>query len=469
MPSVQPLVLLVDDEEDLCLLMQMTLNRMGIQTHVAYNLTDAKKQLQQHSYEACLTDLNLPDGHGLDFVHFVTEHYPQTPIGVLTAYGNMDIAVAALKAGAFDFVSKPVNQLHLHQLIEKALQLSGQTETLPSALEEQLLIGRSPAIQQLRLHLNKIARSQAPVFIQGELGTGKEVVANLVHRLSARNTGAWITFNCDAIPASELEATLFGYKKGSFSGALQDKAGLLMAAKGGTLFIDEVGKLPLHTQAKLLQALQERRIRPLGATQEVDVDVRIITASHEDLAELVQQGLFRQDLFLCIHVMPLLLPPLREREEDIVLLAQHFIDAICKEWNIASRHLCEAAKQYLMQYNFPGNVRELRSMMERAITLSDDTTIELVHVKPNSKTLSNPNTLLSNNLPSNSSALPSNKLPSEGLEAYLEKIEKEVLMLALEQTHWNRTLAAKKLGMSFRSLRYRLKKFGLDCDDAEEE
>lgn len=467
MPQAQPLVLLVDDEEDLCLLMQMTLNRMGVQTHVAYNLTNAKIQLQQHRYDACLTDLNLPDGHGLDFVHFVTEHYPQTPIGVLTAYGNMDIAVAALKAGAFDFVSKPVNQLHLHQLIEKALQLSTNVETPASSLEEQLLVGRSAAIQELRLQLKKIARSQAPVFIQGELGTGKEVVANLVHRLSARSNGPWMAFNCDAIPANELEATLFGYKKGSFAGALQDKAGLLMAAKGGTLFIDEVAKLPLHTQAKLLQALQERRIRPLGATQEVDVDVRIITASHQDLAELVQMGLFRQDLFLCIHVMPLLLPPLREREQDIVLLAEHFIDAICKEWDVTARHLSEAAKQYLMRYPFPGNVRELRSMMERAITLSDDTSIELAHVQPATKILSS--SPISNTNGNGNNGLAANKLPSEGLEAYLEKIEKDILMLALEQTHWNRTLAAKKLGMSFRSLRYRLKKFGLDSDDADEE
>ncbi len=466
MPPVQPLVLLVDDEEDLCLLMQMTLNRMGIKTHVAYNLTDAKQQLKQHSYDACLTDLNLPDGHGLDFVHFVTEHYPKTPIGVLTAYGNMDIAVAALKAGAFDFVSKPVNQLHLHQLIEKALQLSGNTETQQSTLEEQLLVGRSPAIQQLRLHLNKIARSQAPVFIQGELGTGKEVVANLVHRLSARANDPWITLNCDAIPANELESTLFGHKKGSFAGALQDKVGLLMAAKGGTLFIDEVGKLSLHMQAKLLQALQDRRIRPLGATQEVDVDVRIITASHENLAELVEQGLFRQDLFLCIHVMPLLLPPLREREQDIILLAEHLIDAICKEWNVTHRYLSDAAKEYLLRYNFPGNVRELRSMMERAVTLSDDTCITLEHVQPSGKLVCN--TPIANTNTANPHPAP-NKLPGEGLEAYLEKIEKDVLMLALEQTHWNRTLAAKKLGMSFRSLRYRLKKFGLDSDDVEEE
>lgn len=462
MSQTQPLVLLVDDEEDLCLLMQMTLNRMGIQTHVAYNLTQAKQQLLQHRYAACLTDLNLPDGHGLDFVHFVTEHYPHTPIGVLTAYGNMDIAVAALKAGAFDFVSKPVNQLHLHQLIEKALQLSGKADAQPTALEEQLLVGRSPCIQQLRLNLNKIARSQAPVFIQGELGTGKEVVANLVHRLSARSNDPWITLNCDAIPSQELDATLFGYKKGSFVGALTDKIGLIQAAKGGTLFIDEVDKLPAHTQTKLLQALQERRIRPLGALQDSDIDIRIITASHQDLAQLVQKGQFRQDLFLCIHVMPLTVPPLREREQDILLLAEQLIETICQDWQVATRRLSQSAQHYLLGYHFPGNLRELRSMLERAITLSDDTSIEQKHLQPSSPPPLNAGQHAT-------TSVVTHKLPSEGLEEYLEKIEKDILMLALEQTHWNRTLAAKKLGMSFRSLRYRLKKFGLDSDDVDEE
>ncbi|WP_436873009.1 sigma-54-dependent transcriptional regulator [Acinetobacter haemolyticus] len=473
MATKQPLVLLVDDEEDLCLLMQMTLARMGIKTHLAYRVEQAKKFFTEFQYDACLTDLNLPDGNGLDLVQHVTQNYPNTPIAVLTAYGNMDIAIAALKAGAFDFVSKPVNQVHLDQLIQKALnQPRPEQEAAETALENKLLIGRSAPIQQLRIALKKIARSQAPVFITGESGTGKEVVANLVHRLSNRSEGPFIAINCGAIPTELMESELFGHKKGSFTGATQDKQGLILSAHGGSLFLDEIAELPLNMQVKLLRAVQEKKIRPVGSDQEIDVDFRVISASHQDLELLVQQGRFRQDLFFRIHVMDIVLPPLRERGQDILLLANHFIQRICKEWELPAKTLSSRAEQFLLQQYFPGNVRELRNIIERAITLSDDEAIDLAHLQtaPLRSPISMPSA------PSysqeeveqpqyTSPSTSSKKLPPEGLERYLENIEKEVLLNALNLTHWNRTLAAKKLGMTFRSLRYRLKKFGLDTEE----
>ncbi|ATZ68417.1 sigma-54-dependent Fis family transcriptional regulator [Acinetobacter haemolyticus] len=475
MATKQPLVLLVDDEEDLCLLMQMTLARMGIKTHLAYRVEQAKKFFTEFQYDACLTDLNLPDGNGLDLVQHVTQNYPNTPIAVLTAYGNMDIAIAALKAGAFDFVSKPVNQVHLDQLIQKALNRPRpEQEAAETALENKLLIGRSAPIQQLRIALKKIARSQAPVFITGESGTGKEVVANLVHRLSNRSEGPFIAINCGAIPTELMESELFGHKKGSFTGATQDKQGLILSAHGGSLFLDEIAELPLNMQVKLLRAVQEKKIRPVGSDQEIDVDFRVISASHQDLELLVQQGRFRQDLFFRIHVMDIVLPPLRERGQDILLLANHFIQRICQEWELPAKTLSSRAEQFLLQQYFPGNVRELRNIIERAITLSDDEAIDLAHLQtaPLRSPISMPSA------PSysqeeveqpqyTSPSTSSKKLPPEGLERYLENIEKEVLLNALNLTHWNRTLAAKKLGMTFRSLRYRLKKFGLDTEEDE--
>ena len=471
----QPLVLLVDDEEDLCMLMQMSLSRMGVKTHVAHRLDEAKKALSTYSYDACLTDLNLPDGNGLQLLDWMNEHCPALPVAVLTAYGNMDIAIAALKAGAFDFVSKPINPKHLEQLLQKALN-KPLAEELSSqdALEHKMLIGESLPIQQLRKTLKKIARSQAPVFITGESGTGKEVVANLVHRLSNRNEGPFIAINCGAIPTELMESELFGHKKGSFSGATQDKQGLIQSAHGGSLFLDEIAELPLAMQVKLLRAVQEKRIRPVGSDCEIDVDFRVISASHQDLEALVQQGRFRQDLFFRIHVMDLVLPALRERGDDILLLAQHFIQKISHEWEIATKPLTERAKNFLLSQYYPGNVRELRNIIERAMTLCDDDQIDLQHLQSaplrqsaqfNSAPATNESAQLGAN--SNEQSVIPRKLPEEGLELFLENIEKEILMNALNLTHWNRTLAAKKLGMSFRSLRYRLKKFGLDTEDEE--
>ncbi|NNG76980.1 sigma-54-dependent Fis family transcriptional regulator [Acinetobacter sp. ANC 4277] len=466
----QPLVLLVDDEEDLCTLMQMSLSRMGIKTHIAHRLEQAKKRLSENEYDACLTDLNLPDGNGLQLVEWITQHSPALPVAVLTAYGNMEIAIAALKAGAFDFVSKPINQKHLEQLLQKALNKPIENfQSKEDRLEQKLLIGQSLPIQQLRITLNKIARSQAPVFITGESGTGKEVIANLVHRLSNRNEGPFIAINCGAIPTELMESELFGHKKGSFSGATQDKQGLIQSAHGGSLFLDEIAELPLTMQVKLLRAVQEKRIRPVGSDAEIDVDFRVISASHQDLEALVQQGRFRHDLFFRIHVMDLVLPPLRERGDDIILLAHHFIQKISQEWGIPQKQLTERARNFLLSQYYPGNVRELRNIIERAITLSDEDKIDLQHLQ--SAPLRYPTVTPLDHQQESTNAFRSDilvsakKLPDEGLELYLENIEKDILLNALNLTHWNRTLAAKKLGMSFRSLRYRLKKFGLDTDD----
>jgi len=471
MAEQQPLVLLVDDEEDLCLLMQMTLARMGIKTHLAYRVEQAKQLFTQFHYDACLTDLNLPDGSGLELVKHVSQTYSHTPIAVLTAYGNMDIAIAALKAGAFDFVSKPINQIHLDQLLKKALnQPKPEHEFGEKTLENDLLIGRSPPIQNLRIAIKKIARSQAPVFVTGESGTGKEVVANLIHRLSNRSEGPFIAINCGAIPTELMESELFGHKKGSFTGATQDKQGLILSAHGGSLFLDEIAELPLSMQVKLLRAVQEKKIRPVGSDQEIDVDFRVISASHQDLELLVRQGKFRQDLFFRIHVMDILLPPLRERGGDILLLANHFIQKVCMEWGISSKQLTTTAETYLLQQDFPGNVRELRNMIERAITLSDDECIDLTHLAPPLRGSSVNSQITTKPVNDTSTAITQTrpKLPMEGLERYLENIEKDILLNALDMTHWNRTLAAKKLGMTFRSLRYRLKKFGLDTELGEE-
>ena len=464
----RPLVLLVDDEEDLCLLMQMSLSRMGIDTHSAHCLNDAKKSLTEHQYDACLTDLNLPDGNGLQLLEWINLHCSGLPVAVLTAYGNMEIAISALKAGAFDFVSKPINQMHLNQLMQKALHVPQADAEVNLQLEHRMLIGDSDLIQKLREAIKKIARSQAPVFITGESGTGKEVVANLIHQLSNRSDCPFVAINCGAISDELIESELFGHIKGCFSGATQDKQGLIQSAHGGSLFLDEIAELPLSMQVKLLRAVQEKRIRPVGSDAEVDVDFRVISASHQDLELLVQQGRFRQDLFFRIHVMDLVIPPLRERGDDILLLAHHFIDKISQEWGTPPKPLTERAKDFLLHQYYPGNVRELRNIMERAITLSDDEKIDLPHLQSAPLRYASVSSLADQQAQPNLSAgglVSSKKLPEEGLELYLENIEKDILLNALNLTHWNRTLAAKKLGMSFRSLRYRLKKFGLDTDE----
>lgn len=470
--SLQPVVLIVDDEEDICFLLQMSLKKMGLQSEFVHTVAQAKKKLAKQSYQVCLTDFNLPDATGLDLVEYCATNCPNMPIAVLTAYGNMDIAISALKAGAFDFVNKPIQHKQLEQLLQKALNHSQHLLfSQQNSLESKMLIGDSQPIQQLKSSLKKIARSQAPVFIVGESGTGKEVVANLVHRLSHRSEGAFISVNCSAIPAELMESELFGHKKGSFAGATQDKQGLIVSAHGGSLFLDEVADLPLVIQVKLLQVIQDKKVRPIGSNQDIDVDFRLISSSQQDLDALVQQGKFRQDLYFRMVVMDLHLPPLRERGQDIIILAEYFLQKICQEWGIPQKTLHPDVKHFLLQQYFSGNVRELRNIIERAITLCDSHTIQLEHVqfhgmRQASATNHEPSAEAEPQSTSTDTSRPSTdikrSLPKEGLERYLEEVEKEIILTALDLTHWNRTLAARKLGMSFRSLRYRLKKFGLD-------
>lgn len=468
MSTQASLVLLVDDEYDLCLVMQMALSRIGIKTHIAHNLAQAKHFFNEYHYQACLTDLNLPDGSGLELVKYAIQHFPNTPIGVLTGYGNMEIAIAALKAGAFDFVAKPIQQQQLQQMIQRNLRPSMPALHQPRRPEKPILIGQSVEIEALRHAVKRIAHTATPVFIGGESGTGKEVVAQLIHQLSQRRNGPFIAINCAAMAEERIESILFGHQKGSFYGANQNKQGLLASAHGGTLFLDEIAELPLSLQAKLLRALPEQKIRPLGSDHEIALDFRILSASHQNLEGLVQQGKFRHDLFYRLHVFDLFLPPLRQRGLDILVLAAYFIEQLCLEWGIAQKQLTEHAQKFLLDYHYAGNVRELRNMIECALTRCDTEYIDIIHLQATHTELIQGNiptftqdtpTLIHPNQAAHSSA---SSIPEEGLPLFLLRIEREILLNTLSLTRWNRTLAAKKLRMSFRSLRYRLKKLGLD-------
>ena len=380
--------LIVDDEVDLCRLMQITLTKMGIKSDVAYTLAQARDYWNANSYDFCLTDLNLPDGSGLDLVKLVSSS-SSTPIAVITAHGSMDLAIEALKLGAFDFVNKPLELPRLRQLVNSALKVIRQdldakvasTRTPEQQLLDSRLIGHSAVMQTLKGTILKLARSQAPVFLSGASGTGKEVVARLIHDLSARRDGCFVPVNCGAIPSELMESEFFGHKKGSFTGAVADKQGLFQQASGGTLFLDEVADLPLAMQVKLLRAIQEKTVRAIGDTREIPVDIRILSATHKDLNQLVQSGAFRQDLYYRINVIELTLPALKARYEDIPALAQHFLAMIAEEWQLEQpAALSPAAYQRLQQHSFAGNVRELRNILERAITLSDSAIIEVTHL-----------------------------------------------------------------------------------------
>ena len=380
--------LVVDDEVDLCRLMQITLTKMGIKSDVAYTLAQAQAYWQANEYDFCLTDLKLPDGSGLELVKQVSGS-SSTPIAVITAHGSMDLAIEALKLGAFDFVNKPLELPRLRQLVESALKVIRQDADTKSANvrtpEQQLLddrlIGDSSVMHTLKNTILKLARSQAPVFLSGASGTGKEVVARLIHDLSARRDGSFVPVNCGAIPTELMESEFFGHKKGSFTGAVADKQGLFQQASGGTLFLDEVADLPLAMQVKLLRAIQEKNVRAIGDTREVPVDIRILSATHKDLSQLVHSGAFRQDLYYRINVIELKLPDLNARYDDIPALAQHFLALIAAEWQLDSpSELTEAAYQRLQQHAFAGNVRELRNILERAITLAETTLIDVCHL-----------------------------------------------------------------------------------------
>ena len=573
--------LIVDDEVDLCRLMQMTLKRMDIDARIAYDLATASSLLAEQTFDFCLTDLRLPDGSGLDLVKQISQHHPNTPVAVITAHGNMDLAIEALKLGAFDFVNKPLELPRLRQLVENALKAAADanaqtTASAPPDLFAGKLIGQSAAILQLKNTIQKLARSQAPVFLWGESGTGKEVVARLIHELSPRSQASFVAVNCGAIPAELMESEFFGHKKGSFTGATTDKDGLFQQANGGTLFLDEVADLPLTMQVKLLRAIQEKKVRPIGGTQEVAVDIRLLSATHKNLAKLVEAGEFRQDLYYRIHVIEVRLPSLNQRTDDILLLATHFLAQIYTDWQLDTQPvLTDAAKRALLNHRYLGNVRELRNILERAVTLADSAVIDVTHLqltpmeaaasqdtddhptnqhntskhdtskhtidkqdtdqqltdsqlstalpamptptdsKPSpqatvstryQQTAFNPTIQLTPNTLAAGTVLPTSPaptlqnahdnpapsqlgqqahqtdeptgvfaslsgvpltddgLPSEGLEAYLLQQERQLIIAALNQSDGNKTQAAKLLNMSFRSLRYRMKKLGLESD-----
>ena len=567
--------LVVDDEVDLCRLMQITLTKMGIKSDVAYTLSQARSYWQNNDYDFCLTDLKLPDGSGLELVKEISNS-SSTPIAVITAHGSMDLAIEALKLGAFDFVNKPLELPRLRQLVESALKVihqDNEAKTTPECSPEQKmlntrLIGDSAVMHPLKKTILKLARSQAPVFLSGESGTGKEVVARLIHDLSPRRDGSFVPVNCGAIPSELMESEFFGHKKGSFTGAVADKQGLFQQANGGTLFLDEVADLPLAMQVKLLRAIQEKTVRAIGDTKEIPVDIRILSATHKNLSQLVQNGAFRQDLYYRINVIELKLPTLNARRDDIPVLAEHFLAMIAQEWQLETPpSLTADACERLQHHNFAGNVRELRNVLERAVTLAETSLIDITHlglpemegdINPNSATSrdysehsgnhhakqsdqnsdettvaqplksqkdvvqpidkaaavkaeqvttnlhpyrtntqhypsmvqrpASQQTQTSNNATYHNDEeatilpiaqqevdekvdlkeLTDGQLPLQGLEHYLQEQEKQLIITALKQTGWNKTQAAKLLGTTFRSLRYRMKKLEIAEDEFEE-
>ena len=456
------LALIVDDEPDICELLELTLNRMDINTLAAGDLKTAYKLLNENNISICLTDMRLPDGNGIELVKKIQQQASHIPVAMISAHGNMDTAIEALKAGAFDFVSKPLELAELRNLVNSAIKLADKNldskETNSTLLEtpaqrsgsqkkSQLLLGESTPIKQTLKLIDKLAKSQAPVYISGESGTGKELAAKQIHLLSSRSDQPFIPVNCGAIPAELMESEFFGHTKGSFTGAIKDKEGLFQAAQGGTLFLDEVADLPLSMQVKLLRAIQEKAIRPVGAQKEEKIDVRIISATHKNLKQLVDDGIFRQDLFYRINVIELPMPQLRERKSDILLLAKIFLKRLAPSGQ--NYRLSESALVALQNYHFPGNVRELENILERAVALCDQQRIEIEDLSLQttaSEATKKTDTLTEARLQDSSSPLQS--------EVHIKQ--------ALEQTRWNRKAAAELLGMTYRQLRYKLKKMGLD-------
>ncbi len=447
--------LVVDDEPDIRELLDITLSRMEIDCSTAATVGEAKELLQSCSFNLCLTDMSLPDGNGIDLVNWMQTNCPDTPVAVITAYGSMDAAISALKCGAFDFVSKPVELPRLRELVQSALRLPGKEETTEDtdAGDGNLLLGESPEIEHLRRQARKVARSQAPVYISGESGSGKELVARLIHEQGPRRDKPFVPVNCGAIPDELMESEFFGHRKGSFTGANENKDGLFQAAHEGTLFLDEVADLPIAMQVKLLRAIQEKAVRPVGASSEVNVDVRILSATHRNLAELVEKGEFRQDLFYRINVIELRVPPLRERPSDIPLLARQILDQLAREYELEPVELADDAMAALQAYHFPGNVRELENILERAFTLSEGNLIRAEELQMKATSLTPTN---------GDSTVPEAPEGEIDLENYLETIERRTIEKALEATRWNKTAAARRLGISFRALRYRLKKLGME-------
>ena len=435
-------ILVVDDEPDIRELLELTLVRMGLDVETVGSIAEAKERLKNDHFDLCLTDMRLGDGEGLDLVRHITAQAADVPVAVITAYGSAENAVAALKAGAFDYVSKPVGLEQLRALVRAALSLPERSEAGPA--KDKRLLGESAPFIQVRAMIAKLARTQAPVYISGESGTGKELAARLIHENGARREKPFVPVNCGAIPENLMESEFFGYKKGAFTGAAEDREGFFRAASGGTLFLDEVADLPLPMQVKLLRAIQEKRVRKVGATQEDPVDVRIICATHQNLAQLVAGGKFRQDLFYRINVIQLAMPPLREAREDIPLIANAVLERLGGEATLTPDALAE-----LQRHDFPGNIRELENILERALALSGSSEITVDDLR-----LSAPE----------GAGEAASQGAAGALPDYLDNIERKAILDALGKTGFNRTAAAKLLGITFRQLRYRMQRLGIKDD-----
>lgn len=433
----QPLALVIDDEPDICELLTLTLGRMDIKAIAVGDIAGAKHQLARQAFDICLTDMRLPDGDGLELVDWMQTHAAGVPVAVITAHGNVETAVHALKLGAFDFISKPLDLGHLRTVVSNALRLQSA-----GGREGTKLQGSSPLMHELREMIDKVARSQAPVHISGESGTGKELVARLIHDNGPRADAPFVPVNCGAIPAELMESEFFGHRKGSFTGAISDKAGLLQSAESGTLFLDEIADLPLPMQVKLLRVIQEKTVRPVGAQTEEKVDVRILSATHQNLAKMVADGEFREDLFYRINVIELHVPALRDRGDDVLLLAEHILNRLDE-----TAILDEDARSALLGYAFPGNVRELENMLERAVTLcsSGHITADDLHMRQ----LDDTDTRME--------AVSIGKLGEQ-----VDDVQRQAIVEALQKTRHNKTQAAKLLGLTFRQLRYRIKKLGIE-------
>ncbi len=451
-------VLIVDDEADIRELLVVTLSRMGVDADSAATVAEAKQALEKRSYDLALTDMRLPDGEGLEVLRHIAEHYGNTPVAVITAYGSTENAVAALKAGAFDYIAKPIKLEQLRPLVMSALKLPRPAQQRRAAIGETSqagnarLLGESAPMVKAREMIGRLARSQAPVYITGESGSGKEVAARLIHQGSARADAPFVAVNCGAIPENLMESEFFGYRKGAFTGADNDRAGYLHAAQKGTLFLDEVGDLPLAMQVKLLRVIQEKKFRRLGDTVEEAIDVRIISATHRSLAEQVEAGEFRQDLFYRLNVIEMKMPSLREIPEDIPLIMKQVLERLARQNGVAMPTVTEEALLALRRYDFPGNVRELENILERALALCSDNAIrenDLYLTQATSK----------EKVEALDGAMGTRGLP---LHDFLDQVEREAIHKALEATRFNKTAAAKLLGITFRSLRYRLDRLGID-------
>ncbi len=457
----KPRALIIDDEPDIRELLSMTLERMDIDCDTAADLAEAHRSLAENQYNLCLTDMKLPDGNGLDLVKHIQDNFNNLPVAVITAFGSMDIAIEAMKVGAFDFISKPIDLGNLRNLITKALASSeiSDEDNIENATR---LIGISDSIKNLIKSINKLARSQAPVYISGESGSGKELVARSIHELGPRKENEFVPVNCGAIPSELMESEFFGHKKGSFTGATHDKQGLFQAAEGGTLFLDEVADLPIDMQVKLLRAIQEKAIRPVGSQSEMKTDVRILCATHKNLEELVRQGDFRQDLFYRLNVIQLAVPPLRKRLDDLPLLIDNILTRIAEIHGMEKPKVSRGALKSLTEYEFPGNIRELENILERAFTLCDSDEITEDDLQLDA---SNAPVQRVGSASTNSGNHYQSSQNHNSIDEYLAEVEREIILETLENVRWNKTLAAKKLGISFRSLRYRLVKLGLGDEE----